>query len=766
MIVPSTPGAPRGGALAGPTELPRSRGLGTFPVPVEAFARACPRCGAKYDAAAVFCQKDGAALRLLEEDHDPRLGQVLLDQFRIEERIGAGGMGMVYRARQTTLGRDVAIKILHPDLAQNPDAVRRFHREARISTSLDHPNIVRVFLFGQLPDGSLYLVMELLRGRPLADLLRVEPRLPTSRALHIAVQVAEGVGESHVQGIVHRDVKPENIFLTPKGRDPDFVKVLDFGIARLLRADEQTQATQSGLVFGTARYISPEGAAGEQTDARSDVYSMGVLTYQMLCGETPFDGSSPVTLLMQHIHERIPHLKTRAGGSQVPDGVADVVMRALSKNPDGRYEDGAHFAEVLAEAGERSGLQVRHRRGTGEREPSGQVSLSHGMAGGAPGPAPTPRMAQGRPTSERPPPQSSAQSSAWAPEPMRASTEEYSIAGLPRRRHDAQRRSSTSAALLLLVAFVMGIFAVAGTFWALGHFGGPSPEDRRVDNVRAAEEAFTADRLDGDGADTVLAITARMLGERPNDPDALRLRRSAATRLAERAQAASHEGHREDAIALQERALVLVPGDDALTRTLTELRVPPGPTEPTLSVLPDPIAGESVIFTAVLPRAITLAITDRPRFVIVRDGRRVGRRVDATAGTSENSWMASYAFVQPGHYTVQFHGGDGEGSMRVAAEVDVARSPRPPGGGSDPPITTQGSAGPSIGPVPTYVDVPVPGVGNVQIPAPFVATPVTQGQVAQAPTTTVNEVRQPALLPIAPRQPPPLPPAWTSTGAQ
>jgi serine/threonine protein kinase len=254
---------------------------------------------------------------------------------------------------------------------------------------------VRVFLFGQLPDGSLYLVMELLRGRPLADLLRVEPRLPTSRALHIAVQVAEGVGEAHVQGIVHRDVKPENIFLTPKGRDPDFVKVLDFGIARLLRTDEQTQATQSGLVFGTARYISPEGAAGEATDARSDVYSMGVLAYQMLSGETPFDGSSPVTLLMQHIHERVPHLKTRAGGAQVPDGVADVVMRALSKNPEGRYEDGAHFAEVLREAGERAGLTLRPRRATGEREPSGQVPLSGREAHGAP-PMRTP--------SERPPP--------------------------------------------------------------------------------------------------------------------------------------------------------------------------------------------------------------------------------------------------------------------------------------------------------------------------------------------------------------------------
>ena len=736
----------------GHTEHARAAGLWYLVRSVEAFSKACPRCGAKYDAAAVFCQKDGAPLRLLEEDHDPRLGQVLLDQFRIEERIGAGGMGMVYRARQTTLGRDVAIKILHPDLAQNPDAVRRFHREARISTSLDHPNIVRVFLFGQLPDGSLYLVMELLRGRPLADLLRIEPRLPTSRALHIAVQVAEGVGEAHVQGIVHRDVKPENIFLTPKGRDPDFVKVLDFGIARLLRTDEQTQATQSGLVFGTARYISPEGAAGEATDARSDVYSMGVLAYQMLCGETPFEGNSPVTLLMQHIHERVPHLKTRAGGSQVPDGVADVVMRALSKNPDGRYEDGAHFAEVLREAGERAGLTLRPRRATGEREPSGQVPL--------PG-----REAHGsvmRTPSERPPPRP-------VPEPSRPSTEELVVPGLSRR--SGSGRSNTSAALLLLFAFVLGIVAVAGTFWALGHFGGPSVEEIRAEHVRAGEEALAADRLDGEGADTVLAITSVMLADRANDPDALRLRRSAAARLAERAQGASRDGRREDAIALQRRAIVLVPHDEEAVRVLAELERPPGPTEPTLTVVPAPTAGESVIFTAVLPMRITLQPTDRPRFVILRDGRRVGRRVDATIGpssqqgaqpTGPTSWIASYTFAQPGHYTVQFHAGDGEGSMRVALEVDVARNPRSPtGGGTDPPITTQGSLGPPTSPVPTVVDVPVPGLGNVSIPAPFVATPVEQPSTT---TTVAQQQREPTILPMQPRQPPALPPAWTSTG--
>ncbi|MCZ7685740.1 MAG: serine/threonine protein kinase [Sandaracinaceae bacterium] len=296
---------------------------------------------------------------------EPYIGQTLLDQFKIEEKIGAGGMGSVYRARQTTLHRDVAIKILHSELADNRDAVRRFKREARVCTALDHPNVVRVFLFGQLPDGSLYIVMEFLRGRSLLEVLSREGALPVHRALHVSTQICDGVGEAHAQGVVHRDIKPENIVLVTKARDPDFVKVLDFGIARVLWGDDQTQATQSGLVFGTARYISPEGAAGEATDARSDVYSLGVLAYQLLSGETPFDAPSPVAMLMKHIHATPPHVLTQERARHLPEPVADVVMRALSKNPEGRYEDAHAFGDALRVAAERAGFEVHGRRAAG-----------------------------------------------------------------------------------------------------------------------------------------------------------------------------------------------------------------------------------------------------------------------------------------------------------------------------------------------------------------------------------------------------------------
>ncbi|MDH5492214.1 MAG: protein kinase, partial [Myxococcales bacterium] len=272
----------------------------------------CPSCGARYHSAATFCQADGRALVIAELTRDPLLGQVLLDQFRIEEKIGSGGMGTVYRAHQTSIGRDVAVKVLHPELAQNAEAIRRFQREARVATSLDHPNVVRVFLYGDLPDRTLYLVMEHLEGRPLLDLLGQGP-LPLERALHIATQICDGVGEAHARGIVHRDIKPENILIVRRGADPDFVKVLDFGIARVLW-DEHTQVTQSGMIFGTAKYISPEGASGEATDMRSDVYSIAVLAYQLLTGEVPFSGRTPVSLLMKHIHQPAADIRTQPGG--------------------------------------------------------------------------------------------------------------------------------------------------------------------------------------------------------------------------------------------------------------------------------------------------------------------------------------------------------------------------------------------------------------------------------------------------------------------
>lgn len=337
-------------------EKPKCEKLG--PVP-----RVCPRCEARYHDEAIFCQVDGVRLASEEQAPDPYIGMDLMNQFRIEEAIGEGGMGRVYRAHQPSLDRNVAVKILHRELADNnPDATRRFHREARVTTALDHPNVVNVFMFGEMPDSSPYLVMEYLDGQPLHLLLERESPLDMGRALHIAIQVSEGVGQAHERGIVHRDVKPENVLIVTRGSDPNFVKVLDFGIARLLW-DKETVATKAGLVFGTARYISPEGASGDATDARSDVYSIAILTYQLLTGRVPFEGDAAVDLLLAQINERPPELRSVLPA--VPEPVARVVMRGLSKDPRRRPDNAQAFADALRDAADEAGLRSSGRRSRG-----------------------------------------------------------------------------------------------------------------------------------------------------------------------------------------------------------------------------------------------------------------------------------------------------------------------------------------------------------------------------------------------------------------
>ncbi|MCC7536701.1 MAG: protein kinase [Deltaproteobacteria bacterium] len=338
--------------------------------PDAAGVKLCPRCGTRFDAAALYCQRDGALLEGPDETPDPYVGTTILDQLQIIEIIGTGGMGAVYRARQAGVERDVAVKILHRELVHNDEAMRRFQREARVASSLEHPNVVSVYMFGQLPDGNLYMAMELMRGQSLLDAMQLAQResktggMDPARVLHIALQICDAVGEAHRRGIVHRDVKPENVFLVRRGKDPDFVKVLDFGIARFWMGSE-TVATKTGLVFGTAKYISPEGASGEHTDARSDVYSIAVVLYHMLAGEAPFDSPSPVALLMKHIHEPPPPLLARPGAAHVPREVADVLMRCLAKSPAARYDDAVQMGEALREAAVASGLIVEMPQGRG-----------------------------------------------------------------------------------------------------------------------------------------------------------------------------------------------------------------------------------------------------------------------------------------------------------------------------------------------------------------------------------------------------------------
>jgi serine/threonine-protein kinase len=326
--------------------------------------RVCSRCGISYSADVVFCPKDGTPLgaRKTEVSDDPYLDLKIAGQFRVKQLIGIGAMGRVYRAHQAGIDRDVAIKVLHRDLLRNPTVIARFHREAKVASRLVHPNVVQVLMTGELEaqgadvGGEAYLVMEFLDGISLRSALAAAGgAMHLPRALHVLLQVADAVGEAHAQGIVHRDLKPENVMLVRRADDADYVKVLDFGVARMDWSDNSI-ATQAGVIFGTARYISPEGARGNPVHAPGDVYSLATLLFQCLSGETPFDGDSPVAILLKHTSEPPPDVRSRHRASYVPEPIARVITANLAKESSDRCRDAREFGRALLEAARSSGL--------------------------------------------------------------------------------------------------------------------------------------------------------------------------------------------------------------------------------------------------------------------------------------------------------------------------------------------------------------------------------------------------------------------------
>ncbi|MBS2013778.1 MAG: protein kinase [Deltaproteobacteria bacterium] len=324
-------------------------------------SKVCTVCGARYPADALFCPVDGmplvnASAAGREAEDDPYLGQEISGHIEIRQLVGIGAMGRVYRAFQKGIDRDVAVKILHRELSANSQLVSRFTREAKVASRLQHPNVVQVLLAGQLPDRALYMVMEYLDGLSLQSALAAAGgALPLPRALHVALQLCEATGEAHAQGIVHRDLKPENVMLVRRGADPDFVKVLDFGIARI-NWGEQSVATAAGLIFGTARYISPEGAQGNTVGPPSDVYAIATLLFQMLAGRTPFEGDQAVGLLVQQIHDQPPSLRSIPRAEYVPAPIADVIMANLVKDPKRREPDARSFGHAIVDAAKQAGL--------------------------------------------------------------------------------------------------------------------------------------------------------------------------------------------------------------------------------------------------------------------------------------------------------------------------------------------------------------------------------------------------------------------------
>jgi len=284
---------------------------------------------------------------------DSYLGKEVAGQFRIVEKIGKGGMGAVYRAEQPDMNRYVAIKILHSRYLSRNDLVSRFRREARAMSQLSHPNTARVFLYGQLDDGACYFVMEHLVGRNLAKMVRAEGEMTPERAIRIMVQVCGALEEAHQAGIVHRDLKPENVFVTVQGGIRDFPKVLDFGLAKVTERQMRPGSmvlTQQGMVFGTPEFMSPEQAHGKTLDARSDIYSLGIILYELLTGKLPFDAKQPIEYIQLHANATPIPLSERCPEASFPPGLQDVVMKALAKNPEERYGSAAEFAIALEAA--------------------------------------------------------------------------------------------------------------------------------------------------------------------------------------------------------------------------------------------------------------------------------------------------------------------------------------------------------------------------------------------------------------------------------
>jgi serine/threonine-protein kinase len=303
--------------------------------------KVCPRCSELYPDDVARCPRDGAEVRAVL---DPLIGRTVGGRYRLISRLGSGGMSAVYLARHVLIDRLMAIKTLRRDLSQDPVQRDRFLREARAVNRINHENIVEITDFGESDDGMVYLVMEYVPGESLLRLMQSEGPLAPLRALDVAEQIGHGLARAHQMGVVHRDLKPENVLVLQKKKRPDFVKILDFGIAKILDAPSLTGSQQ---IFGTPGYIAPEYIQSTRIDGRADLYSLGVILYEMVTGALPFDYEYPGDLLVKHVTD--PPVPPRARDPRVPEAVEALVLRCLRKSPHERFRDAFQFvAEVAA----------------------------------------------------------------------------------------------------------------------------------------------------------------------------------------------------------------------------------------------------------------------------------------------------------------------------------------------------------------------------------------------------------------------------------
>jgi serine/threonine-protein kinase len=273
-------------------------------------------------------------------------GQII-GNYRVLQKLGTGGMGAVYLAEHPMIGKRVALKVIHKELAGNREVIGRFFQEARAVNKIGNEHIVEIHDFGQSPEGDYFFIMEYLEGRTLAQVLQADRVFDVIRTQHIGAQIATAIGAAHAAGIIHRDLKPDNIMLTTRVGDPDFVKILDFGLAKMFMGDGgQANLTAAGVVLGTPQYMSPEACESKRDiDHRTDIYALGVLLFQMLCGQVPFDGQSMGEILIKQVMHAPP--SPRGINPHIPPAVEQIILRCLAKSPDARFPTMATVGQAL-----------------------------------------------------------------------------------------------------------------------------------------------------------------------------------------------------------------------------------------------------------------------------------------------------------------------------------------------------------------------------------------------------------------------------------
>jgi serine/threonine-protein kinase len=353
------------------------------------------------------------------------VGKRLFGEYRATKKLDEGGMGAVYLLEQEQIDQRIAVKVLHGRAAHNDELVKRFNREAKTVSMLTHPNIIRVFIFGRTEDGLIYLAMEYVQGKSLREVLEAGP-LDELRAIHLMKQTLSALAEAHELGIVHRDLKPDNILLTQYRGTDDFVKVLDFGIAKVKEpaGSNQQKLTQAGVVYGTPEYLSPEQAQALELDARTDLYSMGVILYEMITGQVPFNAPTAVAILTAHVFEQ-PKRPSEVAPGRVSPEMEKIILKAMAKKTSERFQSANEFLQAL---------EAREQK------------LKEPGAGAAAAPPPSPRMPSGAispPTTVAPP-----VAPAAAPSGDKSATMRKVLIGM------------IVASVLLLVVLVIGIFAI------------------------------------------------------------------------------------------------------------------------------------------------------------------------------------------------------------------------------------------------------------------------------------------------------------------